>query len=453
MTNDMKTGKLALRAALTVFFIVNVASVAGLANDISSANDTSNATAARPQSNVRETVAADWIKSSGLDAVYDFEAVSPAACPKGYKPFYISHYGRHGSRYAYARETYTDLLEMLQKAEQEGNITEYGKALSLRLADFYDKVRYRVGDLTDKGWNQQKMMADKMYSDYPQAFGKDSDVRACASSSIRAIMSMTSFCTELSRIAPKTEIIAHQGVEYIQATAPNSGSNPFRFKGPKFGFPYAQSDEAFLHSFFPEYIDVLGRMFKNPSKALEGKSHLWTMDYMYMLVGGMNSLDDDVRNDFSDIFTKEEYAKMWEVDNYLRFSEYYWYRTPCSAIFSDIIEKAEEVIAAGGSGADLRFGHDHCLMTLLMIADIDDFGHFPQTPEELSQYYQTYRSPMAGNLQFIFYRSRRKGTELLVRVLLNGQDVALGDLKHSESIYYAWTDLREYLRSRIAMFV
>ena len=278
MTNDMKTGKLALRAALTVFFIVNVASVAGLANDITSANDASNATAARPQSAVRETVAADWIKSSGLDAVYDFDAVSPAACPKGYKPFYISHYGRHGSRYAYARETYTDLLEMLQKAEQEGNITEYGKALSLRLADFYEKVRYRVGDLTDKGWNQQKMMADKMYSDYPQAFGKDSDVRACASSSIRAIMSMTSFCTELSRIAPKTEIIAHQGLEYIQATAPNSGSNPFRFKGPKFGFPYAQSDEAFLHSFFPEYIDVLGRMFKNPSKALEGKSHLWTMD-------------------------------------------------------------------------------------------------------------------------------------------------------------------------------
>ena len=453
MTNDMKTGKLALRAALTVFFIVNVASVAGLANDISSANDTSNATAARPQSNVRETVAADWIKSSGLDAVYDFDAVSPAACPKGYKPFYISHYGRHGSRYAYARETYTDLLEMLQKAEQEGNITEYGKALSLRLSDFYEKVRYRVGDLTDKGWNQQKMMADKMYSDYPQAFGKDSDVRACASSSIRAIMSMTSFCTELSRIAPKTEIIAHQGVEYIQATAPNSGSNPFRFKGPKFGFPYAQSDEAFLYSFFPEYIDVLGRMFKDPSKALEGKSHLWTMDYMYMLVGGMNSLDDDVRNDFSDIFTKEEYAKMWEVDNYLRFGEYYWYRTPCSAIFSDIIEKAEEVIAAGGSGADLRFGHDHCLMTLLMIADIDDFGHFPETPEELSQYYQTYRSPMAGNLQLIFYRSRRKGTELLVRVLLNGQDVSLGDLKHSESIYYTWSDLQEYLRSRIAMFV
>ena len=92
-------------------------------------------------------------------------------------------------------------------------------------------------------------------------------------------------------------------------------------------------------------------------------------------------------------------------------------------------------------------------MTLLMIADLDHFGHFPETPEELSQYYQTYRSPMAGNLQFIFYRSRRKGAEPLVRVLLNGQDAALGDLAHSESIYYAWSDLRDYLRSRIAMFL
>ena len=36
---------------------------------------------------------------------------------------------------------------------------------------------------------------------------------------------------------------------------------------------------------------------------------------------------------------------------------------------------------------------------------------------------------------------------------LNGQDAALGDLAHSESIYYAWSDLRDYLRSRIAMFL
>lgn len=440
MTNDMKIGKLLLRAALALGLIaINIELSAGNAGEI--------------QSSVREIVAADRIKASGLDAVYDFDAVSPAACPKGYKPFYISHYGRHGSRYAYARETYTDLLEMLQKAEREDNITEYGKSLSLRLADFYEKVRYRVGDLTDKGWNQQKRMAGKMHSDYPGAFGKGSNVRACASGSIRSIMSMTSFCTELSRIAPKTEIIAHQGLEYIQATSPNLGTNPFRFKGPKFDFPYAESDEEFLRSFFPEYIEVLGRMFKDPSKAIEGKSHLWTMDYMYMLVGGMNSLDDDVRNDFSDIFTSKEYVKMWEVDNYLRFCEYYWYRTSCSAIFVDMLDKAEKVIASGGSGADLRFGHDHCLMTLLMIADLDHFGHFPETPEELSQYYQTYRSPMAGNLQFIFYRSRRKGAEPLVRVLLNGQDAALGDLAHSESIYYAWSDLRDYLRSRIAMFL
>ena len=143
MTNDMKIGKLVLRAVLALGLIaINIELSAGNAGET--------------QSSVREIVAADRIKASGLDAVYDFDAVSPAACPKGYKPFYISHYGRHGSRYAYARETYTDLLEMLQKAEQEDNITEYGKSLSLRLADFYEKVRYRVGDLTDKGWNQQK---------------------------------------------------------------------------------------------------------------------------------------------------------------------------------------------------------------------------------------------------------------------------------------------------------
>ena len=92
MTNEMKIGKLVLRAALALGLItINV--------ELSAGNTGEN------QSSVREIVAADRIKASGLDAVYDFDAVSPAARPKGYKPFYISHYGRHGSRYAYARET------------------------------------------------------------------------------------------------------------------------------------------------------------------------------------------------------------------------------------------------------------------------------------------------------------------------------------------------------------
>ena len=43
----------------------------------------------------------------------------PAAKPpKGYKPVYISHYGRHGARYNYKQEGYDDLKAFFEKKER-----------------------------------------------------------------------------------------------------------------------------------------------------------------------------------------------------------------------------------------------------------------------------------------------------------------------------------------------
>ena len=43
------------------------------------------------------------------------------AAPKGYKPFYLSHYGRHGSRYMIGKQAYDVPYFSLLKAKQEPN--------------------------------------------------------------------------------------------------------------------------------------------------------------------------------------------------------------------------------------------------------------------------------------------------------------------------------------------
>ena len=58
-------------------------------------------TAGAQRLGVREEVRADWNKSSGLDCLVDPSLKNPTPVPKGYEAVYISHYGRHGSRYAY----------------------------------------------------------------------------------------------------------------------------------------------------------------------------------------------------------------------------------------------------------------------------------------------------------------------------------------------------------------
>ena len=49
--------------------------------------------------NLRDEIAANPGKSGGVYYVYTYDNPVLTPAPKGYKPFYISHYGRHGSRW------------------------------------------------------------------------------------------------------------------------------------------------------------------------------------------------------------------------------------------------------------------------------------------------------------------------------------------------------------------
>ena len=407
---------------------------------------------ARPD--VRQEVLSDWNKSSGLDAVLDWSPKALTPAPKGYKPVYISHYGRHGSRYAYTSKSYTVLLDMLREGAGKGNLTPKGESLLAEMEAFWEKAQYQVGDLTPLGWEQHQEIARTMVRSFPTAFGKGSRIDACSSPSVRAIISMSSCCSALSREAPHASVYAHQGMLDVQATRPNAGSNPFRYQGPETVFPYGETSPQFFYRKFPGYRDVLARLFTDPDAALGERDAYDVFFYLYMLVAGMNSIPEEERLDLDGLLTPEEFATLWETDNYERFREYLPYRTPCSSIVDDMVAKADERLAKGERGADLRFGHDHVVMALLMILDLDGFGYYPPSPDDLTGRFHTFRSPMAANIQMVFYAPRNgKGGEPLVKVLLNGEEAHLGNLQPVQGPYYGWQDVRSYLQSRTALFV
>lgn len=424
------------------------------------------AMAQRPS--VREEVLTDWNKASGLDCVYDCTPKAATPPPAGYKAFYVSGYARHGSRYAYTEKTYKVPLEMLRKGADAGVLTPRGAALLTALESFWAAHRWQVGDLTPLGWNQHDWIATRMVQSFPGAFGKGSRVDACSSASSRSIMSMTAECLAIARKAPKASIYTHQGVLDIQATRPNiGGENPFRYTGPENVFPYPDSNEAFLEHCFPEYRNVLRRLVLDPARCLGGRTEMRMLHHLYLLVGGMNSLPEEERFDVSGIFTPEEYAHMWEAFNYSSLREYIKYRTSCSSVIDDMVAKADARVALrdgkksserkASCGADLRFGHDHVLLTLLQIMDVDKMGQYPASADDLPLWFQNFRSPMAGNIQLVlFAKSCGKG-DILAKLLVNGEEVRLGSLKGIDAApdgpYYRWEDVRTYLNARTALFV
>ena len=130
----------------------------------------------------------------GTDYLCPTGHVDLTPTPAGYKPFYISHYGRHGARYAWQSDIYKRLHKVLGKAEEESNLTELGKDWRARYESLYPDVKYRTGDLSRKGWQQQQELAHRMYSNFPQVFNVDAHVRAWTSTSTRCVMTMSAFC-------------------------------------------------------------------------------------------------------------------------------------------------------------------------------------------------------------------------------------------------------------------
>lgn len=53
--------------------------------------------------------------------------ISPA--PSGYKPFYISYFGRHGARFALSDDIYEKIHKVLLEAHNAGKLNDRGEKL------------------------------------------------------------------------------------------------------------------------------------------------------------------------------------------------------------------------------------------------------------------------------------------------------------------------------------
>lgn len=87
--------------------------------------------------------------------------------PKGYKPFYISHYGRHGSRFQPSDERYQTVLEILESAYKDGNLTPLGEDVLSRVHKLWIIARGNGGMLTKVGEQQHHDIAARMYERFP----------------------------------------------------------------------------------------------------------------------------------------------------------------------------------------------------------------------------------------------------------------------------------------------
>ena len=371
---------------------------------------------------------------AGTDYLCPTGPVALTVAPKGYKAFYVSHYGRHGARYAWQGDLYSWLNEVFSQAEADGNLTSQGRDYKRRFDALYPSVRYRTGDLSRKGWQQQQELAERMYRNNPEIFKGEATVRSWVSTSTRCVMTMSSFCLGLKGMNPKLDIFENFGYTFLPAILPLADSNPFREKEvPMTPLKFDETWEHYIDRTL-DYNAILARLFNVPDKAVPAEKAWDLVSYLYFFAAGMNSLDTDL--DFNDIFTPEERIALWKIDNF----QFYMYAWPTHEgympIVRDIIEKADARIEAGERGADLRFGHDYTFLPLLMCLDVNGYGHSVENSDDIPVWCRLQDVPMGANLHLVFYRPKRSGP-ILFKVLLNGQEARL-PIPTDNWPYYRW---------------
>ena len=401
---------------------------------------------------VRATLHADPYKYGGIYYVDDFSDRDYTPAPKGYKPFYISSYARHGARYILSESQYTRIHETLTRARKEGNLTPFGEEVCARFEGIYPQLKDRAGDLTPLGKKQHKELGKRMIANYPEVFKGAARVHAFSTDVPRTVLSMSAFLEGLREANTKLEIKSDVSLADKHFLNPQSRDHRYvnEWYWTEVREDRAQWRKEVFNPMRERSIDcqsILGRLFKDVGKAL-GKIEPVKLTYDFFFLA-MNMTSLPVEGTFMDLFEEKDLFALWECDNF----EYYVEKGPApysmgfsralgGYMMDDILTRAEKDIASGEVRADLRFGHDGCMMSLLTLMNVGTWNEVVPT-EEVKEVWQVHNVPMAANLQFIFYRN--KAGDILVKPLYDEKNLVL-PFEPFEGPYYRWSDFLAYYR-------
>ena len=399
------------------------------------------------QYNVLDQVKADPRKAAGMEGPHRFDGIGPLTpAPRGYKPFYISHYGRHGSRYAWNAKTYTYFAEVLEKAHEDEALTPLGEEFYGNYMDFYRLPLINAGDLVPLGYEQHLKIGAWTYDAFPAVFKKGKRVDAVVSTASRSIVSMGAFCVALAKKNPKLDIYMSSTHAGMTVAAPASAPKELlrKFQGDDLS---AVESIAHFNDRFIDYDGILGRIFKDPaypSRFSGGRSKF--VNELYSLLGGYHNYEE--RPLFDNLITADQYANLWEASNYASYYTDLSARYDNIPLLEDVIAKAEAAFQDPAKAADLRFGHDYVLEAFLCLINANGCGTRQEKASDVKYWFQSYNIPKAATAQFVFYRGRHG--DILFKLIWNEQEATLPQLTPISGPYYRWTDFTTWAHEMMA---
>ena len=391
--------------------------------------------------------------SCNYDVYPDSITAKLTPAPAGKKPFYISHYGRHGSRYISNRSAYDTPYFMMLHADSLDELTPTGRQVLRHMNSIMRDTEGRWGELTGYGKRQMQSIGRRMVERFPEVLHPGANVTCISTIVPRCIESMGSAAMEMLQVCPQLHITmqASKRTQWYM----NYQDRQLR---PNFMTPEAQKAFDAYTATRMGNARLMELVFKNPDIVEEFVNQ---EDFSYYLMKmGLFQLNTNFNRNTNliGLFNTNDLYRMWQVDNA------YWYlqhgacklnggKQPYTQryLLKQMIADADSCIKLPDPGAQLRFGHETVLLPLVCLIGVNGFDFSTDNLDELETHGWWCSSvfPMASNLQFVFYRSSPKDKDVLVKVLLNEVEATL-PIPTDCAPYYHWADFRQFCLKKLA---
>ena len=357
-----------------------------------------------------------------------------------YKPFYISHLGRHGARYYSQPNSWQYTFDCFETASSIGDLTEEGQSLYLAIKKIYDAHEGMYGELAPLGAEEHRGIAKRMFDRFKTVFTSRTrkHVRCVSSIYSRCLMSMANFSEELSSLAPDLEISFLAGKRYNNEYINSPIEYDFSIEANLIldSLKRSDLDPYSLISLYFNDSQVATSLISDLYAFEMGLYYFWAISYDLDFLGV----------DITSLIPIDELAKCSAIDNATKYAkvavsaEFGKYtRVKGINMLKDFVAKAEDALQKDSQvAADLRFAHDSTFLPICALLGVEGYPIC-----SIKEAYESWNAadavPMCSNLQMVFYKGKR---DVLVKVLVNEKETILTGLTPVYTVFYRWKDIK-----------
>lgn len=388
--------------------------------------------------------------------------------PKGYQAFYINHIGRHGSRYISKSKSEDIAYHTLLLAEENNQLTDSGKLLLKQVLYIKQLNNNHYGELTDLGRKDIGLISQRMLKNNPTVF-KGHNIAVISSTSPRAKETAEIFVQPFKEKYPHVQVTTQPENEqtllrffnyspaydkYKQSKVVKNALKEIKFS-PK---TVALSQTVAMKFFTLDFIEKL-----NVGMDVGEYNSIKTEDFslaVYQLYQELQALPTEVlvnhQLNFDDYFSEE--ANAWfntvvTAKNYLQIGPAFDANgiqiKIAAPLLRDMLMTADNAITNNNVDANLRFAHAETLSPLATLMEIEGTAKVAKTLFDYPAVWHAEKIiPMGANIQWIFYKNEQPHHPILVKILLNEQEVHL-PISTQQYPYYHWQDVKQFYTNKL----